>query len=104
MFKIGDKVRIIGERKTGIIVKMIDDIALVQYPNGQKKKIGVVNLLPPIEDNDSIEITPEKYDEYVKALMYEAAENAKNDEQLDGILEVIGVICARLKMRLFDGN
>lgn len=104
MFNIGDSVRIIGERATGKIVRIVDDIALVQYPDGRKKKIGVCNLFPPIEDSNNIELTPEKYDEAVKALMYTAAESAESDEQLNGILEVIGAICAQLKARLFDGN
>lgn len=99
-FQTGDRVRIIGKRETGKIVNIIDDIALVKYSDGTKKKIAISNLLPPLEEG--ITLTPAQYDEAVKALMYEAAEDAGDTDQLDGMLEVIGAICAQLKARIFQ--
>lgn len=102
MFKIGDNVRILKERRVGKITNIIDDTAIVKFENSDKIKTRL-SYLSYGESNDVI-ITPEKYDEAVKALMYTAAESAESDEQLNGILEVIGAICAQLKARLFDGN
>lgn len=102
MFKVNDEVRVIGEMTTGIIENIIEDTALVRYPNG-KKKVNVNCLVPPLADN-SIRVTPEKYDEAVKGIMYGAAEAAEDDEQLNAILEVIAAVCSQLKARLFNGD
>lgn len=102
-FKVGDMVRIIGKRETGTIENIIEDVAIVKYADGRKKKIGVVNLLPPLDDK-SITITPEKFDEAVKALMYAAAEDVGDTDKLDGMLEIIGAVCSQLKARLFNGR
>lgn len=102
MYNINDKVRIIGETKVGIIDCIIEETAIVRYPDG-KKKININCLVPPLADN-SITLTPEKFDEAVKGVMYDAAEKATSDNQLDDILEVIAAVCSKLKSRVFDGN
>lgn len=101
-FQIGDRVRIIGDRETGTIVNIIEEVALVKYANGSKKKISLVNLLPPLQGE--ITITREKFDEAVKALMYGVAENVGDTDRLDGVLEIVGMVCNDLKSRLFEGN
>lgn len=99
-FKIGDNVRLIGERRTGTITNIIEDTALVQYGDHKKVKTKLVYLFPPLE-----EVTAEKFDEAVKGLMYEAAETyGEDDEKLDQMLEVIAAICFQLKARLFNGG
>lgn len=102
-FKPGDRVRVIGETKVGEIVSLIEDVALVQYPKGNKRKITLVNLLPPLDDN-SIRLTPETYDEAVKSIMYDIAADIGDTDQLDGVLEIVGAVSSQLKTRLFNKN
>lgn len=103
MFNVGDQVRQAGEKEIGEIVTIIEDIALVKYAK-VKKKIPLAELISPLKG--SITLTPEVYDNAVKEIMYEvAADYGKEDaNDLDGMLKVIGVVCATLKRRLFDNN
>lgn len=103
MFKIGDPVKQIGGDEIGEIVTIVGDIALVKFRKS-KKKIPLAELVSPLKG--SICLTPETFDYAVKELMYEAAADYGKEDanDLDGILEVIGVISASLKRRLFETN
>ena len=102
-FKIGDRVRVIGKTKVAEIENIIDETALIRYPNGQKQKIGLCNLLPPLKE-DYIQLTPEKFDEAVKSVMYDTAEKVGDTDQLDGVFEIVAAVSSQLKAKLFDGN
>ena len=102
MYKIGDRVRTIGDKKTGEITNLIDNTAIVKYRGGVKKKISIFDLIP-YEDN-SIALTPEKFDEAVKALMYGIAKDTGDSADLDGVLEIVAIVSSNLKDRLFNGN
>lgn len=105
MFKIGDRVRIMGTKTVAKIDNIIDNTALLVYPDGDKTKIKV-NYLVPVKDTQIL-LTPEKFDNAVLSLMYDTAENAAEGGkagEIDDILRVIGFISGQLKERLFDSN
>lgn len=100
MFQIGDRVRVVGETVVGEVERIIGDVAIVRYKD-RKSKTHIENL---VAAGENYYITPARYDEVVKGLMYQAAEDAGNSEDLDYILKIIGMVCGQLKARLFDGN
>lgn len=100
-FKTGDNVRILGEKRVGEITKIIDERAIVKYQNGEKIKAPLSYLSLSSEDEG---ITPEKFDEAVKAVMYDVAKNVGDTDQLDGVLEIVGAVSSQLKARLFNGD
>ena len=97
MFKPGDMVRVIGEKETGEIVAIIDGTALVQYKTG-KRKIALSALIAQHETS----VTAAQFDEAVKSLMYQIADDVGHTAQLDQVLEIAAVVCKRLKTRLFE--
>lgn len=100
--KVGDRVKwVFDEKHTGTITHIIEDTAIVKYDDGTKHKDPVTSL---VKVDDVKMITAVQFDEAVKALMYEAAEDVGDTDQLDGVLEIIGTICRQLKTRLFEGN
>lgn len=100
-FKVGDNVRVLGEKRVGEITRIIDETAIIKYSKGDKIKTLLSYLSLSSEDEG---ITPEKFDEAVKAVMYEVAEDIGDTDQLDGVLEIVGAVSARIKARLFDGG
>lgn len=102
MFNVGDRVRTKDDR-TGVIVNAdCRPTLIIGYHNGEREKI-LESELTKVK-NETILISPAKFDNVVKALMYQAAEDAGDSKDLDFILEVIGMVCGQLKARLFDGN
>lgn len=101
-FRVGDEVQIAGQKEIATIEQIVDEVALVKYPDGKKMKTALAALLPPL--TNEIVLTPDKYDEAVKALMFQVAEDVGDTDQLDSVLEIVGVVCRRLKTRLFEGN
>lgn len=75
---------------------------IVEYSDGQREKVLASELIV-VQDN-AIRLTPEKYDETVKALMYATAKDVGDSEDLDQVLEIIGAVCSQLKARLFGEN
>jgi hypothetical protein len=104
MLNLGDEVYKKGElHNRGTVVNAdFPPVVIVQYKDGHKEKVNEADLIK-LEPTARI-ITPEKFDEAVKALMYGEAEKPDNEKDLDMILEVIGVVSFKLKERLFNGN
>lgn len=101
MCNVGDRARLAFNKKVGTITEIISDVAILKYPDGTKTK-APISLL--VVENDVISVTPAKYDEAVKALMYKVAEDVGDTDQLDNVLEIVGMVCGQLKARLFEGN
>ena len=101
MYKIGDRV-LTPDNSIGIIDNIIDDKTIVKYPNGNKMKY----LLSDLDKAPSvtITITPEKYDDIVKVVMYDVAEDSENKDHLNFILELIGAVASKIKERLFNAD
>ena len=102
MINVHDRVIRSGDKRVAEVVNVIDDIVILQYLTGQKVKttLDKVSLAP----ENTITITPSKFDDIVKATMYAVAENVGDVEQLDQVLEIVGAVSAELKERLFDGG
>lgn len=104
-YRPGDRVRYNG--KVGEIDNMgysernEENLYIVKFENGRKEK-ALESALSAAEE--AVRITPAKYDEAVKALMYSIAEDVGDTPQLDGVLEIVGGVCGWLKARLFEGN
>jgi hypothetical protein len=100
MFKPGDIVRPIGEAKTGEIVAVIDGIALVQFA-GKRRKVPLSALILADEKT----VTAACYDEAVKGLLAETADNARDIGAPVGLtLEIVASVCGKLRRRLFGGE
>lgn len=103
MFKIGDEVRVMGSKDRARIVQLIDKVAILEYPNKGRIKVSESALMPI--ESDAIEITPERFDEAVKSVMYATAEEmGEHEDKLDQALEVVAAVSSQLKARLFNGN
>lgn len=100
MLKEHDRVRVTGDRRIGEIVNIIDQTIIVKYPGGDKRKVTGTEITRVTEDE--IRITPSTFDEAVKAVMYETAEDAGETDQLDFMLELIAAVGSKLKARLFN--
>lgn len=107
-FNVDDKVCINNSDKIGTIINFgysernDQYMYIVQYSNCKKEK-ALESELTAARD-DIVRLTPNKFDEAVKALMYETAQDAESNEQLDFILELIGAVSSKLKARLFNEN
>ena len=75
---------------------------IVRFENGKKKKALESEIIPAAEE--VVKITASQFDEAVKALMYSVSESADDTDHLDGALNIIGIVCQRLKIRLFERN
>lgn len=104
MIKTGDRVCTTEDPNTAAKVVNTDSrpAILIEYPDGKRKKVLESRLMAYQED--AIRITPGKFDDAVRAIMYETAEGMEDSELLDGALEVVGAVCSRLKARLFGEN
>lgn len=104
MVNVRDRVRKKDDRNRVAIVDNVDcrPSIIIKYDNGEKEKVLESDLIEARDD--SIRLTPERFDETVKALMYATAEDVGDTDKLDGVLEIIGAVCAQLKARLFDGR
>lgn len=105
-YKVDDRVRF-GEKigvidNIGFSEKNEEYLYIVRFGNGKKEKVLESEIAPAISED--VRITKTQFDEAVKALMYEAAEDVGDTDRLDGVLEIIGTICGQLKTRLFDRN
>lgn len=96
----GDKFGVIDN--IGFSEKNKECLYIVRFGNGQKEKVLESEITPAISED--VRITKAQYDEAVKALMYSIAEDVGDTPQLDGVLEIVGGVCGRLKARLFDKN
>lgn len=101
MFKRGDEVHKLGDKEVGTITEIVDTTAIVKYPGGRKDKIQLGRLAKYEAEK---RVTAAQFDEAVKALMYSVAEDVGDTDQLDGVLEIVGMVSRQLKMRLFEGN
>jgi hypothetical protein len=102
MFKVGDEVHNLRETRVGTITNIVDNIAIIEYPpHGTKEKMPLKYL---VKNEAEKRVSVEQFDEAVKALMYSIAEDVGDTAQLDGVLEIVGGVCGRLKARLFEGN
>ena len=102
MIKIHDRVLRDGDKRVAEVVNVIGDIVILQYLTGDKIKTTLDKV--SLASEDSITLTPSKFDAVVKATMYAVAENVGDVDQLDQVLEIVGAVSSQLKERLFDGN
>lgn len=75
---------------------------IVRFENGKKKKALESEITPA--GGEDVKITATQFDEAVKAYMYSVAEDVGDTDQLDGALEIVGIVCRQLKTRLFERN
>lgn len=103
-YRPGDRVRYNGKvgeiDNMGYSEKHEENLYIVKYDNGKKEKA----LESALSAAEEVRITVNQFDEAVKALMYSIAEDVGDTAQLDGVLEIVGGVCGRLKARLFDKN
>lgn len=105
-YKVDDRVRFGG--KIGVIDNIgfsernEEYLYIVRFGNGQKEKVLESEIMPAV--GTDVRISTGQFDEAVKTLMYEVADDIPDDEQLNGVLEIVVAVCGRLKARLFERN
>ena len=102
MIKIHDRVTRAGDARVGEVINIIGDTVIIQYLTGEKIKTTLDRVV--LANETEVTITPSKYDEIVKAVMFEVADGVGNRDDLDDILRVVGAVGVSIKTRLFDGN
>lgn len=105
-YKVDDRVRL-GDKfgvidNIGFSEKNEEYLYIVRFGNGKKEKVLESEIAPAISED--VRITKAQFDEAVKALMYSVAEDVGDTDQLDRVLEIVGMVSRQLKTRLFEGN
>ena len=107
MFKCGDFVMDISTGRAAQVKNVaLSPTILIKYTDGEKEKAKVSESDLIKVEGETVLLTPAAYDQAVKEIMYEAAADyeGKSQEELDGMLRVIGEVCVTLKQRVFSGN